>query len=351
MSEEIYERLREFMDKLPGGYPKTPSGVEMKILKKLFREEDAELVMKLTRRPEELSSVAKRTGIPRDQLERRLDDLAARGLIFRERTGDRKKYMALHFVVGVYEFQLKRLDREFCEWFEQYLPYLALSLRAAQVGQLRVIPVQSALSPAKPVAPYASVRELVKGQELIAVQDCICKKEQGLLGKECTRPHEICLSFGQFARGSIDHGAGRQISVEECLGILDLAEKNALVLSPSNTQELSFICCCCSCCCPTLRYGKYMPRPQDEVISYFQAKIDPELCSNCGACLDRCQIEALREGEKVTEVIDGRCIGCGLCVADCPEEAIALEPRPGAQPPPQDMYEVWDLMAKARGVV
>ena len=351
MSEEIYVRLREFMDKLPGGYPRTPSGVEMKILKKLFRPEDAELVMKLTRHPEELSAIAERTGIPRDQLERRLDDLAGRGLIFRERVGERKNYMAAHFVVGVYEMQLQHLDREFCQWFEEYLPFLALSLRAAKVGQLRVIPVHSALSPAKPVAPYAAVRELVKSQELIAVQECICKKEQGLLGKECSRPHEVCLVFGQFARSSIDEGAGRQISLEECLGILDLAEKNALVLSPSNTQELSFICCCCSCCCPTLRLGKFLPRPQDEVISYFEAKIDPELCSACGDCLDRCQIEAIREGKNFFEVIDGRCIGCGLCVADCPEEAIVLEPRPGAQPPPKDLYEVWDLMAKARGVV
>ena len=39
MSEEIYARLREFMDALPGGYPATPSGVEIKLLKKLFTPE------------------------------------------------------------------------------------------------------------------------------------------------------------------------------------------------------------------------------------------------------------------------------------------------------------------------
>src|SRR3990172_8859205 len=109
MSEEIYLRLREFLDQLPGGYPKTPSGVEMKILKKLFRPEDAELVMKLTRQPEELSAIAARTGIPAGGLATRLDDLADRGLIWRERTGERKRYMAAHFVVGIYEMQLKQL--------------------------------------------------------------------------------------------------------------------------------------------------------------------------------------------------------------------------------------------------
>ncbi len=46
MSEEVYVRLREFLDKLPGGYPETDSGVEIRILKKLFSPEDAELTMK-----------------------------------------------------------------------------------------------------------------------------------------------------------------------------------------------------------------------------------------------------------------------------------------------------------------
>jgi electron transport complex protein RnfB len=47
MSGDIYVRLREFMDTMPAGYPATPSGIEIKILKKLFSPDDAEMVMKL----------------------------------------------------------------------------------------------------------------------------------------------------------------------------------------------------------------------------------------------------------------------------------------------------------------
>ena len=58
MSDEIYLKLREFLDKLPAGYPETPTGIEIKILKKLFSPEDAELVMKLKPEPESVSDIA-----------------------------------------------------------------------------------------------------------------------------------------------------------------------------------------------------------------------------------------------------------------------------------------------------
>ena len=37
-------------------------------------------------------------------------------------------------------------------------------------------------------------------------------------------------------------------------------------------------------------------------------------------------MDAIQEGDNVSEVIDGRCIGCGLCVSVCPVEAIPSRP-------------------------
>ena len=45
--------MREFLDTLPAGFPAAPSGVELKILKKLFTEEEAALTMQLRNDPEE----------------------------------------------------------------------------------------------------------------------------------------------------------------------------------------------------------------------------------------------------------------------------------------------------------
>ena len=72
MSEEVYSRLREFLDQLPGGYPETPTGVEIRILKKLFSPEDAELTMKLKPEPEGISSIANRLGVDESEAAEKL---------------------------------------------------------------------------------------------------------------------------------------------------------------------------------------------------------------------------------------------------------------------------------------
>ena len=41
VGDEVYLELREFLDRLPGGFPATDIGVEMKILRKLFTPEGA----------------------------------------------------------------------------------------------------------------------------------------------------------------------------------------------------------------------------------------------------------------------------------------------------------------------
>ena len=62
MAEGIYEKLREHLDSLPTGYPKTQSGVELKILQKLFTQEEAEMACQLKLVPETAEQVAERLG-------------------------------------------------------------------------------------------------------------------------------------------------------------------------------------------------------------------------------------------------------------------------------------------------
>jgi electron transport complex protein RnfB len=154
MSEDVYERLREFMDTLPAGYPTTPTGVEIKILKKLFSPEEAELTMKLKNEPEEISVIKARVGMDVAELAPKLEEMAQKGLIFRVRKGKKELYQAFQFVVGIYEFQLKNLDKEFCEMFEEYLPYLGRSFRSFKTSQMRVIPVESAVETTFGVETY-----------------------------------------------------------------------------------------------------------------------------------------------------------------------------------------------------
>jgi ferredoxin len=350
MSEEVYLRLREFLDKLPAGYPATPTGVEIKILKRMFTPEQAELAMKLREEPEDVATIAARTGRGEAELGEMLEEMARKGCIFRVRDGEKRRYQAFQFIVGLYEFQLNNIDREYAEMLEQYIPYLGLSMLPLKTKQLRVIPLESSIEAGSAVATYNRVRDLVEQQEVISVQQCICRKEQGLLGHPCDRPQEVCLCFGDFARFYIDNGLGRRISVEEALGVLDLAEESALVLCPTNSQKIEAICCCCPCCCPNLKGAKLMPRPADFVHSYYQAKIDSDLCSGCALCMDRCQMDAIRELDDAWEVVEGRCIGCGLCVSECPTSAISMVAKPGMEAPPRDFSETIHRIGAERGL-
>jgi NAD-dependent dihydropyrimidine dehydrogenase PreA subunit len=347
--EEVYKKLREFLDRLPAGFPATDSGVEMRIIRKLFSPEEAEMAMQLTLEPVTPTMIAKRIGMPESESAERLESMARKGLIFRTRSGDEVRYQAIQFIIGIYEFQLNTIDKELAEMVEEYLPYLAMSWVNHETSQLRVVPVGSAVDVTHTVATHDRIRELVKHQEVIAVAPCICSKEQGLLGNQCDRPLERCLCFGDFAEFYIENGFGRKITTEETLKILDKSEESSCVLRPVNTQELAAVCSCCECCCPSIRLLTVFPNPAEFVKPTFQARIDPDLCGACGTCLERCQMDAIVENE-VMKIDLARCIGCGLCLSTCPEEAVSLAQLPDVKIPPVDWDEVMARITEERGL-
>ena len=61
MTHPIYIKLREQIDQYSVGFPKAASGVDLKILKKLYTEEEAELFLDLSMQLESPDSVSNRT--------------------------------------------------------------------------------------------------------------------------------------------------------------------------------------------------------------------------------------------------------------------------------------------------
>ena len=350
MSEDVYTSLREFLDNMPGGYPATETGVEMKILKKLYTPEQAELTMHLTPMPEPVSSVAARIGRDEAELAEKLEAMAKEGLIYRLREGDQVFYLAISFVVGIYEFHLNTIDREFSEYMEEYFPYIAETWRSVKTKQLRVVPISASVDEDRSVSTYDRVRELVKDKTLISVGPCICRKEQVILGNTCDRPSERCIQFDMAAQYFIENGMSREINQEELMDLLKMGEEQALVICPTNAKDIVNICMCCGCCCNFLKVLKTFDRPADQIQTPFIAAIDPETCVSCGMCEERCQVDAIRQGDDAHEVDEARCIGCGLCVPQCPEEAISMKDKPGVDQPPNDLVDMNIRIATERGV-
>jgi NAD-dependent dihydropyrimidine dehydrogenase PreA subunit/DNA-binding Lrp family transcriptional regulator len=350
--DQVYVRLREFLDRLPSGLPVTESGVELRLLKKLFTPEEAVMAMELRLFPEPARVIARRCGMDEGEAAEMLESMAKKGLVLRVRGGKEKFYIALHLVVGIYEFHLGDIDTEMAEMMEEFIEAEehTPNFRRTAVEQFRVVPVNSAVEAVPEIAAYDRIRELVSKYDDIAVAPCICRLEKGLMGEECERPHETCLTFGVGAQLYIDNGIGRRIDVEEALRILDMAEKAALVLQPSNNRDIINICCCCSCCCGILRLLKMEERPADHVHASFSARVDSGRCTSCGTCLERCQMDAIVEDEEAMEVDPARCIGCGLCVSSCPEGALAMFARPDAKTPPSNYFHNLTTISKERGL-
>ena len=120
MTTDIYKRLREQLDQYSVGFPETESGTEIKILKKLFTEEEAELFLHMSIMLETPEALAERLKRNPDQISALLNRMFEKGLIFRLRKGESLKYGASAFIVGIYEFQLRDMDREFAELMEKY---------------------------------------------------------------------------------------------------------------------------------------------------------------------------------------------------------------------------------------
>ncbi len=101
MENSVYHKLAKHLDRLPGGFPSTPDGLELRILKRLFMEPEARLACHLTLIPETAQVVAYRCGWVRDTAATMLAAMWQKGLILKhEPKGKLPRYMACQFVVG-----------------------------------------------------------------------------------------------------------------------------------------------------------------------------------------------------------------------------------------------------------
>lgn len=328
---DIYDRLAQFLDDLPAGFPRTDSGIELKILRKLFTPAEAEMFLHLTLLAEEPRVVAYRAGKSLEQTTRTLEGMEHKGLISGSHAeGKLPHYAASQFVVGFWEDQVNRLDREMAELFEQYVPHYYEQGYWTALPQLRTIPVGESIPIHSEVMPYEKAEAILRSKSRIAVRNCVCRQQRALLDKSCGKPLETCLSFDGAAYNTAVSGKGRLISLDEALAILALSERAGLVLQPANSKNPAFLCACCSCCCGVLRHIKHDEKPAGLVSNAFSAQHDPALCLDCGLCVERCQMDAITESISGITIDHDRCIGCGLCISECPSGALTLVRKPDA---------------------
>ncbi|HQU33338.1 MAG: hypothetical protein B7Z68_10375 [Acidobacteria bacterium 21-70-11] len=328
--DNVFKRLAAKLDELPHGFPSAESGVELRILEKIFSPEDAEMALHLLPIPETVETISRRVAQPAETLRTVLDGMAERGQILVVRQDGDRLFMLAPFVIGIYEFQLNRMDAELAALCEEYVPTLLRTVGGHKPALARVVPVNAHIDAHATILRTDSLREMLSHARSFRVAPCICRREQALLGSPCRHTSETCLAFSNLENAYEDMPSwGRTIGRDEAFAVLDLAEREGLVHSTYNVQrDQMFVCNCCACCCGFLRGVKEFGAPHLLVRSNYAAAIAANDCSGCGECATRCPMDAIVARDDGYAVTDARCIGCGVCTVACPTAAIVLQPRP-----------------------
>lgn len=167
MSEhEVYRRLADHLDRLPGGFAPTENGAELRLLANLFTPEEAELAMCLTLDREGALDIAARVGRPSAEIEARLAEMAQKGLIFAVYQADGPTlYQAAPWVVGICEFQVSNLSPAYFRASADYwsAPKVARRVQPAGGfrtdhcgGEIRTIPIGKNIDARLPVLPASA---------------------------------------------------------------------------------------------------------------------------------------------------------------------------------------------------
>jgi ferredoxin len=350
-NEEIYRKLQEHLDTLPVGFPATKTGVEIRLLKRLFSLDEAKVALHMKWGYESATDIFDRISeknMTLDQVKDHLKSMSRKGAIFTSQRDNIPHYSLAMWVIGMYELQVNNLSEELVQEVSQYSAdgfNRELVTSAAKTSQFRVIPINKSIDYKSTIAPYNNVRNVIENFEgPIAVANCICRQRRDLDGDPCKLSdlREVCMPLGDFAYHYIEHGLGKEITKQEAMNLITTAEEKGFIIQSSNSQTPGFFCLCCGDCCGYLRGMKDLPRPVSYFGTNFHAVVDSDLCSGCETCLERCQMDALTIVDGISAVNRDRCVGCGLCVPTCPEEAIELLGNEQIYVPPPDYQALYD---------
>jgi Pyruvate/2-oxoacid:ferredoxin oxidoreductase delta subunit len=193
----------------------------------------------------------------------------------------------------------------------------------AIVGSTRDVPLQDL----EQIIPYPVARNLVlKGPPDVAVYECFCRHAR----TEHCQPTQVCMVIGQpFVDFVVEHHptTSRRLTQQEALQLLEEEHQRGHVhaawFKDAMLNRFYAICNCCKCCCGGIGTMTKLGVPMMTASGYV-AEQKPDLCGQCGTCVQACPFGALAMSDSRPELNFDKCMGCGVCEVKCPNQAVSL---------------------------
>ncbi len=352
--ENSYRKLQRHFDSMPVPFPSTSNGTELTILESFFAEDEISVAMAMDFRLRSAAEISQRAGISDIPfVEKKLDSMLSKGaLLYRE---EGKLYSLVPLIVGMYEFQLKRLTPGFLTSFYKYMKEkFAFHFLTTSRPQTRILPVNVTVSAGNRISTYDEYRDMIKGAgDRIVVIECICRKVHDMEGDPCriSDRRELCLALRDYADTALHEGWGRKITVQEALELAELNRKDGFVLQSANDRNPNFICACCSDCCGLLNMIKSVPSPADYVESSYFCEVNSKSCKSCRICIKRCPMNAVEMRNGFIRINRSRCIGCGVCTDACRFGALSMKLKAEHKVPPENVDDLYELFRGKKNYV
>jgi len=347
MVDPAYEKLAGALNARSTAFPAVKCDEFYDLVGFLFTPEEAAIVVAM---PLELCGVEEiARNIPATdlkKLEGQLDVMADKGLIHIRERDNKKLYEALPFVPGITEYQLMRgivdeRHKKVATLLRNYSKAMIRTMLSDNAPPIessapgRKVPVDQEIEHKSTIVPFQELKELLLRTEYISVGTCICRHQGALLGRPSLKPVNNCMVLGESAKFAAERGFTTRLTQEEAIKRIEEAEEAGLIHSFANSPDrfTNLLCNCYKDLCLIIRMTGKSPAPSMAVNARYLVRINEDDCTNCEACIPRCQMDALKmvDGRLFRDEI--RCIGCGICMWVCPTDALVLEPRPASKIP------------------
>ncbi len=337
-----------------------------KILKALYSPEEAEILV-LFNGPYldrfTAQKIAKKLKRPIDEIEPILKEMARTQRVFSATKNNETTYSMFPLIPGLFELYFSNHERAlkeekdvlkiFTEEYEKFYnegyivntlsssyPFMRVFVDQEAIddtvsrGKGNLIEINQEVEQLKnKILPFDQVKNLVEESRRVSVMDCACRTHMKIHNDGVPVNDyliNVCMNFNTFADYCIENGFGRELTKDEALKTLTAAAKAGLVHTTQNiTEKTTFICNCDRDCCVMLRGIRQFNDPNLVATSNFLPEYEKSNCIFCLNCTELCPMQVIElkdeesEDKRISINMD-RCIGCGVCAFNCPEEALTM---------------------------